>query len=159
MHIWGVVNLAIKKWVWRETAEVLGVVGIIAGILFLGFELHQNNQLLEEQARYSMLENQKDWAFFVAGEEDVARLVFNTSAINELTELERYRRDEILIGILLAWQWEYQQALSGFLTMAEVPVEAYRYSWRVQNMDSVWRTAKDQYSPEFSAFVEESVRN
>ena len=159
MHIWGGVKLAIKKWVWKETAEVLGVVGIIAGIVFLGFELRQNNQLLEEQARYSMLENQKDWAFFVTGEEDVARLVFNTPAIDELTELERYRRDEILIGILLAWQWEYQQALSGFLTMDEVPVEAYRYSWRVMNMDSVWRNAKDQYSPEFSEFVEESVRN
>jgi hypothetical protein len=151
--------VAVKKWVWKEAAEVIGVLGIIAGIVFLGYELRQNNQLLEEQARYSMLENQKDWTFFLAGEGDVSRLVFNSTAINELTELERYRRDEILVGILFAWQWEYQQALSGFLTMAEMPIEAYRYSWTVYNIDSVWQNAKAQFSPEFSEFVEARIRN
>jgi len=48
--------LALPNWVWKETAEVLGVVGIIAGIVFLGFELRQNNELMEAETRRGLLE-------------------------------------------------------------------------------------------------------
>ena len=148
-----------KKLDLGQTIGVLANLGVIAGIVFLGVELHQNNLLLEEQSRYSMLENQKDWTFFVTGDEEVARLVFDSPELNELTELERHRRVEILLSILFSWQWEYQQSLSGFLTHAEVPIEAYRSGWKTQSTDSVWQSNKTQFSPEFAVFVEENVRN
>ena len=47
--------MAVKKWVWKEAAEVIGVLGIIAGIVFLGSELRQNNELMAEQQRFNRL--------------------------------------------------------------------------------------------------------
>jgi hypothetical protein len=56
-------------------------VAVSAGIVFLAVEIRQNSQILVEQARYSMLENQKEWAFFTAGDRDIARLIYPASAI------------------------------------------------------------------------------
>ena len=35
-------------------------IGVIAGILFLGFELQQNNDLMESQARFNDLQIRSD---------------------------------------------------------------------------------------------------
>ncbi len=67
--------MAIANWVWKETAEVLGVVGIIAGILFLGFELRQNNDLLEADVRFNHMETRAGWHRNLATNPHITELI------------------------------------------------------------------------------------
>ena len=39
-------------------AEVVGLVAVIVTLVYLARQIHQNNQLLNEQASYQMLQNQ-----------------------------------------------------------------------------------------------------
>jgi ATP phosphoribosyltransferase regulatory subunit HisZ len=50
--------------------------GVIAGVVFLAYELRQNNELLEQGSRYSMLQNQKDWTQFIASNEEISNLLY-----------------------------------------------------------------------------------
>ncbi|HEY5622263.1 MAG TPA: hypothetical protein VIV14_00785 [Gammaproteobacteria bacterium] len=53
--------MAIAKWVWKETAEVLGIIGVIASMIFVGLEIRQNTstvrgatlQAVSQQSFYS----------------------------------------------------------------------------------------------------------
>ncbi len=41
-QIRGNLELANVNWIWKETAEVLGVLGVIASMIFIGIEIRQN---------------------------------------------------------------------------------------------------------------------
>jgi len=45
----------LKKIELGQTITILANFGVIAGIVFLGIELQQNNDLMEAQARYTKL--------------------------------------------------------------------------------------------------------
>ena len=42
--------VAKPSWIWKETAEVIGVLGIIASIVFLGYEMRQNTIAVRSEA-------------------------------------------------------------------------------------------------------------
>jgi len=48
--LWGT---ELKKLSAGELTQTLANIGVIAGILFLAFELRQNNELLEQQSRFA----------------------------------------------------------------------------------------------------------
>jgi len=126
--------VAIAKWVWKETAEVLGVVGIIAGIVFLGFELRQNNQLLVEEARYNNLSER------IRGNE----LQLTNPELNKLlnfppddpSEEELALRATLIRKTLLLWQWEYQLAESGVYSWASSD-SALPDTWRERRLPRI----------------------
>lgn len=132
-------------------------VGVIAGIIFLGFELRQNNQLLVEQARYSMLENQKQWAYFVSAANNVSDTVMSPDDHSELSKTDKIRRAELIGTLLFMWQWEYEQSQSNLFGESDVSVEAYKHGWRNYHIAEVWPEIRGWYSDEFVRFMEEKI--
>ena len=132
-------------------------VGVIAGIIFLGFELRQNNQLLVEQARYSMLENQKQWAYFVSAADNVSDAVMSPDDSSELSKIDKIRRDEFIGTLLFMWQWEFEQSQSKLFGQSDVSIEAYKHGWRNYQIAKVWPEIRGWYSDEFVLFMEERV--
>ncbi|MEH6568970.1 MAG: hypothetical protein V7709_07850 [Halioglobus sp.] len=132
--------------------------GVIAGVVFLGLEIQQNNELLVQESRYSMLQNQKDWKFFLNGDAGNAKLIYVPSGA-ELSEIEQLRRFDILSGLLLTWQWEWEQSRSGLFGDSEIPVEGFRWLWRSFKLQSNWAELRPILDPEFAEFVDIEVRN
>ena len=131
--------------------------GVIAGIIFLGFELKQNNQLLVEEARYSMLENQKEWAYFISAADNVSDSVMSPDSNSELSETDKIRRGELFGTLLFMWQWEFEQSRSKLFGGSEVSIEAYRHGWRNYKIAEIWPEIRDWYSDDFIRFMEEEV--
>ena len=131
--------------------------GVIAGIIFLGFELRQNNQLLVEEARYSMLQNQKEWAYFVSAANNVSDSVMSPDGNSELSKADRIRRGEMIGTLLFMWQWEYEQSQSNLFGETEVSIAAYKYGWRNYNIAEIWPEIRGWYSDDFVQFMEEKV--
>jgi len=130
--------------------------GVVAGVVFLAFEIQQNNELLEQDSRYSMLENQKEWKFFLNGDAEVARLLYGSESEN-LNEIEKLRRFDILSGLLLTWQWEWEQSQSGLIGDSQLPVAGFRALWRSANIQAQWEEFKPILKPGFAHFLESNV--
>jgi hypothetical protein len=135
---------------------LLANIGVVAGVVFLAFEIQQNNELLVQESRYSMIENQKDWKFFLNGNPEVARLIY-TSHTEKLTEIEKLRRFDILSGVLLTWQWEWEQSQSGLFGNSQLPVEGFRSLWKSQNIRTDWAELKPILKSGFADFLEAEV--
>ncbi len=133
-------------------------IGVISGVVFLAYELRQNNQILIQESRYSMLQNQKDWAFTVNGDEAISRLIYAVDG-NELSELDQMRRIDILGTLFLMWQWEFEQANSDLFGETTLPVDAYRFSWSQLGIDKDWTELKLVLNSDFIQFIEEEVAN
>jgi hypothetical protein len=135
---------------------LLANLGVVAGVVFLAFEIQQNNELLEQDSRYSMLVNQKDWKFFLNGNPEVAKLMYG-SQTGELNEIEKLRRFDLVSGLLLTWQWEWEQSQSGLFGDSQLPVEGFRTLWNSLNVQTEWIKLKPILKPEFAYFLEKEV--
>jgi len=132
--------------------------GVVAGVVFLALEIQQNNELLVQDSRYSMLENQKDWKFFLNGDPEIAKLIY-APKVEELSDVEKLRRFDILSGLLLTWQWEWEQSQSGLFGNTKLPVEGFRSLWKSQNTKNEWAELKRILKPEFANFLQENIVN
>ena len=74
-----------------QTVGILANIGVIAGIIFLGVELQQNNRLMSSEAEYNLLQNRTDSD--IVGNPEIAAFWFKVNSGAPLTELERYRVD------------------------------------------------------------------
>ena len=141
---------AIASWVWKETAKVLGVLGIIAGIVFLGFELSQNNDLLAAQPRYNLIVQRADM-------NDTFTEPFNLEVLHkyesgaELTPVERS-----VVFSLMARLRELPQEYSGFSVIQARHGMIHRHachSERAFARDD-WKYKSLEYLPGFESYVD-----
>ena len=144
---------AVNRWL-----ALLANFGVLAGVVFLAFELRQNNELLIQESRYNMVQNQKDWSQFLTSDEEIFKLIVVDSEV-ELTDAEKARRYSILLGNLQTWQWEWEQSRSGLLGTTDVPVEAFRVLWVNFEIEENWPQLKPTFKPEFVRFIENEVAN
>jgi hypothetical protein len=99
--------MAIKKSVWKETAEVLGVVGIIAGIVFLGYELRQNNELMAAEARFNYLVLVTNAYSDLAFNRDYAELRIKSANGETLDATDYLQLEAAVMRVLTTFQWTY----------------------------------------------------
>ena len=149
--------MAIANWVWKETAEVLGVVGIIAGITFLGFELRQNNELMSAQERFNRLQIVTEaWASWaIDGELTEIRVRAGTN--EPLTEVEYRRVDGALMRVFLNLDWIYRELPEDSPEVSQIRVTQRRSFANDASYRRVWEDRKSSFSPEFVQWMEENV--
>jgi hypothetical protein len=149
----------LKKLDLGQTLGILANVGVIAGIVFLGFELRQNNSFLAAQARSQLTANR-----ISANEMELEPE--NLSVINkarngeELTQEETLRLRLFANGIFVRWEAEYRELAAGMYTTADLPLEGYRQSFSsFPGLRDRWQTRKHTADPGFVQFMEENVVN
>lgn len=138
--------------------SILTNLGVLIGVVFLAYEIQHNNELLVQESRYSLLQNQKDWKMFLNGDPKIAKLIYSAS-IDELSEIDKLRRFDILSGVLLTWQWEWEQSKSGLFGDSNLPIEGFRTLWKMQNYQLHWAELKPILNPDFADFLETEIAN
>ena len=146
-----------KKLELGQMLQLFGNAGVIIGILFLGYELNQNNRFLAEEARSAALQNQISHPELIGTNSEAARLLYSSAGDQPLTELERYQRLNLVIALFRRWEWEYQRSLLGFLELP--PKSAYTERYRELQLEPEWTEVKARFSPGFVAWMDESVVN
>ena len=129
--------MASKKWVWKETAEVLGVVGIIAGIIFLGYELRQNNELMAAEARATRLSMQTELWRSLSENSEIPGLLIKDRSGELLTVEEEFRLNSFWMHSLLnlEWQFETTPEYNGWIEAIQRNFETYRSLQRTWSGD------------------------
>lgn len=149
-----------KKRNLSETLHLVANLGVIAGIVFLGVELRQNNALMEMEARATLTENLQDGWYQVSSDPGLVELFIKDRRGEELSEGEEMRLNAYWMGMLMRREWQYEHfpdAVTGVAGMRRL-FSSYGSLRRAWGDNSASRSAgKDNFSGEFVRFVEAEI--
>lgn len=142
-----------------QSVAILANVGVIAGIVFLGYELRQNNRLLQSEASIAYVEMRSAGLDEWADDRDTLRAMIKAWDGEELSRIESLNLDFKYWSVFVNWEWEYGQYQEGVLQVLDQPPSsrlrsAFEY---YPLMRDSWFNHKDSLSPEFVRYMEEDV--
>jgi hypothetical protein len=148
-----------------QTITILVNIGVIAGIVFLGIEIQQNNAALEAQTGLTLSENRSDIWAQIRDSSELADLFVKLADGQQLTPSEKLRVLAHEYSFLVNMQWEYGETRSGRISIDQLPL----IGWRglVHNRSSIKLSSfmrdceilKGLLDPEFVEFFDENVVN
>ena len=140
---------------WVSVAVNLSVV---AGIVFLGIELRQNNALLASEARHHLLENQVEAITQSYDNEHVMGGWLKSEAGQEISAEERFALLRYNYSLLRKFEWEYRQYRNGLIEEEDFPINAYIDIFTTQPlMSETWQRYRLRQSEDFRSFIEAEV--
>ncbi len=152
-----------KKLDFGQSIGILANVGVIAGIVFLGVELRQNNQLLSAEARTTRMEIRRDASNRFLENPDLVSLVLKSQRGETLTDEESFLLDNIMFNLLVIFQYTFVEFQQGLIDEEEVPVTVI--GWRGLLHDQYtalpyfWERRKVVFRQDFVDWFDENVVN
>ena len=136
-----------KKLDFAQTVGLLANLGVIAGIVFLGLELRQNNELMSAEARADRRDIARDAALMNLSHPELRRARRKFFDGEELTE------DDIdVLNVnnrvgLTNWQYIYLESLQGLLEDDAINVATWQEAFYSRNplMQTYWVQAKEEH--------------
>ena len=144
-----------------QVIQIVANVGVIAGIVFLGYELRQNSEALDAQARYNHAEARSSFLFDLAANDDISSLIVKAQQGQELDTLEKYKLHNVYLSMLATWQWEFGEGQLGRISapvtawqrlIREIPTDT---GWYYPGLRQAWESNKNAFLPDFIAFLDQ----
>lgn len=130
---------------------------VVAGIIFLGVELRQNNSLLRQEAGNVYFSNRVVLSEMLMQDGELAAIYVKAAKDEELDDVEALRIDRYYRRLYRGFEWEYLQSREGLLDLRRNGEWARMINENKYSRD-VWRwfseTAAEQ---SFVTFVNEDV--
>jgi hypothetical protein len=146
-----------------QMIAILANLGVIAGIVFLGIELQQNNSLLQAQAAYILTQNRASNNDLLKASPEFASLIAKLADGQELSPEERWQEHGMYVSNLVRFSWEYSEYREGRLTRDQLPTVVWGRLIRGEgplptpNFSETWEAMKFQFDPEFVRFIDTEV--
>ena len=134
-------------------------VGVIAGIIFLAFEIRQNNELLTIQASYTQFNMVRERRTrLIENVGGLADLVTRQTNGEELSETELMRLLLNWLDIVDSWEWQYRENQAGRLPDDVLNVEDWQILLRLYPaLREQYERTKPRRDQDFLRFMEERV--
>ncbi|MGI9258056.1 MAG: hypothetical protein ACR2QQ_04415 [Gammaproteobacteria bacterium] len=140
-----------------QLLEVIASLGVIAGIVFLGFELRQNNDLIAAEARFNRLSMAVDSWRYNAENADLAELRERARNREEPSRVEFWRVDGSIMAIFVMLDWTFRELPVDSPEIIQVrQVQRYNFA-NDASFNRVWEARKDTFDPAFVQWIEENV--
>ena len=150
-----------------QTVTILANLGVIAGIIFLGVELQQNNRLLTAEAQFGRRLTDQARVLTLIESGELADILVRARSGEELSEPDEFRLFLLSLNWIQDWEWMYGQIQAGNLVDDGTLLREIERSFR--NPDSfyiperifrrTWNIAFSARNPEFVQYVESNVLN
>lgn len=133
-------------------------IGVIAGIVFLAYELRQNNELMAAEYRATSLAQRT--TFMEKGTDPgIAELFVRISQGERLLPADLGRVELIYEWFLEMWEWTYDESVYG---VTELPDENELPQWRESyrnfpGLDQYWQEKKKFAPPGFRQWMDENI--
>ena len=144
------VNDRVNRWL-----TLFANLAVVAGIMFLAFELHQNNKFLEAQGRASVTTHRISMndRFMVP---ETAALIVKASKHEELTDDEDFRLERLVRINFISWESDYREHKEGMLKT--LPLAAFVDAFvTIPRMLETWERDKHIFEAEFVQYIETQV--
>lgn len=141
-----------------QTISILANIGVIAGIVFLGYELRQNTRLLDVQIRAEAFNRQSSLPDLLLENPELITLL--ESDRDTLDDSERTMLTVLGIRAFTVFENGYGGIETGQMN-EEDAIRAFRSIWNRESlnygMPQAWSLYRDRASPEFVDWVEKNV--
>jgi hypothetical protein len=149
--------VAKSNWIWRETAEVIGVLGIIATLIFVALEIRQNT----DAVRSSTVQDISRWSYdatvLLLEYPEVIR-ARQAACSNTLTDDQRVLLFAYYNAVIRIQVNRFQQAQLGILDQdLALNLGGRGAAYSNPYFTEVWSLVKDEFDPSFVAFIEREV--
>ena len=152
-----------KKLDLGQSVGILANLGVIAGIVFLGVELRQNNQLLTAEARTTRMEIRREASNRYLENPDLVPLVLKSQRGEALTDEESFLLQSIMFNLLVIFQYTFVEIQEGLIDEEEVPVTVVGWRGLFHNqypaLRDFWEMRKLVFRQDFVDWFEENVVN
>jgi hypothetical protein len=140
-----------------QTIGILANVGVIAGIVFLGYEIRQNTVALQSETAQGV-HNQIATIYGLMLEDSLQEILLQDDDAS-LTALQQGKLDTYRSLIFRAWENMYVQIQAGAWDegLAEGWWLNLRESFETPSFAQHWQENRRYYSPAFRNFVESEV--
>ncbi len=139
--------------------QLLANLGVIAGIVFLGIEVQQNNALLGAQARSSRAHLRIESIQWIMSNPELLQVLLKRREGQALDPMEQMLIDLDVARTLVAWQYVYGEFRAGLIDEHDIPIENWRrnVSQRPELKIELENPARIGLRPEFVAWMNENV--
>ena len=134
----------INKLKFRQGIEILGVVGVIMSLIYVGYELRQNTIATRSQSHQALSDVFIGAVNDVMTDQDLARIIaMGSNDINELSEGERHQFTWYVTGEMIGWELAFYSYHDGALLdevweswdsgyCRQLRSTGFRESWEIQ---------------------------
>lgn len=135
------------------------------GIVFLAYELQQNNVLMQAQAGQSLSENRVGNSRAILEMPSVAALAVKLDSGANLTPEEKWQEMAIYQRMMINWEWEYLEFRAGRLAEDQLPINAWvrnlegKSFFPTPRLREYWDDRKVRFDADFVAFVESHMNH
>jgi hypothetical protein len=146
-----------------QAISLLANLGVIGGLIFLGFELRQNNLLLNVEARAETLRAVIDNESEPYRNHEVAVLLAKNARGEPLDDVERIKMESLATATFLNFYWQWVEVNAGTLPVDGYSLAAWRRIYRGDgpkgdiHLDEAWPNMRQNLNPEFVDFFEQNV--
>ena len=145
-----------------QTITILANIGVITGIIFLGFELRQNNQILIAQASYTQFSVERERRDrHIANVGGITDIMQKSKAGIPLNEDENFRRNLMWEDLVHSWRWQYREVTAGRLPEDFFDINNARTIWQSnqQALSEYLGGRESRYEADFLEFLNSNIAN
>lgn len=145
-----------------RAVQIAANFAVVAGIIFLGVELHQNNELLDAEARQGRIDRSINGQNFF-GNPDVAVAIAKIQDGEDLTSVERLQVNAYVMSFFRLWEANFEEVQRGTLDDSTILMRQRRILRKGTingiPLQDYWAAYKSFSSAEFREWVEENLGN
>lgn len=140
------------------TVQIIANLGVIAGIVFLVFELQQNNAQLAAQSRFNYYQNRIAEYRFIAENGEVIELVMRSGSGEPLSAVDSNRVVQRMMGLITGWEYEFGEYEQGRISEEEFNVAGKKQVYQsVRALGPVWESYRSTAPRSFADFVDRNI--
>jgi hypothetical protein len=148
--------------------EILANLGVIAGLVFLGLEIQQNNELLETEIIATRQAIRAQDFLLPVEYPELGQALIDSRNGMELTEYQILILDRVISTTLFNWQFIHAEFVKGRIDEEDLPIRVWRQAFRGGStsendywpeMTEFWQRNHIAFNPAFVAWMEENIVN
>ena len=143
-----------------QIVSILANVGVVLGLVFLGAEVYQSNQMNRTTAWNNLIRTGIDFNDGIAQNSELAEILAKSNNGDSLTDAEAIRLRAFTAASMQRVWLDYQQINTGIISTEELKTRIPRFQTLLERFPAVrtvWEQTRDAYSPEFQRFVDSCV--
>ncbi|MBT8067376.1 MAG: hypothetical protein KJO09_09055 [Gammaproteobacteria bacterium] len=140
-----------------QLAALIANIGVIGGILLLAYELRQNNELMEAEARLNRTNMAIESWRFTAENGDLTELRELEKRGEALSSADTRRVDAAVMAIFVVIEWTFKELPRESSELNQVR-EVQRHNFaNSPEYGRVWEARKKSFDPAFVQWMEDNV--
>jgi len=144
--------LAEVNWIWKESAEVLGILGVTASLIFVGVEIRQNTNAVRGATLQAVSQQSMD--LVMAGVDNPElRSAVSAARENTLSPEQKDLLNWFLAAKLRADENRFRQIELGILEASTFQQLSHHAAYRLPYFAEYWAVRGDWYAADFQELV------